>query len=54
MIVLNDRKKQTYQDMFKWIMNSPCQNHSFIMTHLAKDCIVYQQRVTLEAQKRAE
>jgi hypothetical protein len=40
--------------MFEWTMNSTCQNHSFVMTHLAKDCLTYQQRVTLEAEKRAE
>ena len=40
--------------MFEWIMNSPCQNHGFIVTHLAKDCIAYHQRVALEALKRIE
>jgi hypothetical protein len=35
-------------------MNSPCQNHNFFVTNLAKDCIAYQQRVTLETQKRTK
>ena len=39
--VLNAHKKQTYWDMFERIMNSRCQNHGFINTHLAKDCIAY-------------
>ena len=47
-------QEAAYWDMFKRIMNSPCQNHGFVVTHLAKDCIAYHQRVTLEAQKRTE
>jgi hypothetical protein len=35
-------------------MNSPYQNHGFIVTHLAKDGIAYQWHVTLEAQKWIE
>ena len=31
--------------MFEHIMNSPCRNHDFPITHLAKDCVAYQQCV---------
>ena len=49
--VLNARKKQAYRDMFEQIMNSPCQNHGFPVTHLTKDCVAYQQRIALGASK---
>ena len=52
--ITDDYKRLVYHDMFKRIMNSPCQNHGFVMTHLAKDCIAYHQRVTLEAQRRTK
>ena len=42
------RKKQAYQDMFERIMNNPCQNHSFPVTHLDKDYVAYRHHVTLE------
>jgi hypothetical protein len=29
-------------------MNSPCQNHGFPVTHLAKDCIAYKKHITQE------
>ena len=35
-------------------MNSPCQNHSFVVTHLAKDCLTYHKRVVLEAKRRTD
>jgi hypothetical protein len=37
--------------MFKRIMNSPCQNQDFIVSHLAKDCDAYYKRVVQEAEK---
>jgi hypothetical protein len=39
--------------MFERIMNSPCQNHGFIVTHL-KDYIAYHKRVVQEAEKRMD
>ena len=53
-IVPNAHKKQAYWDMFLRIMNSPCQNHGFPVTHLAKGCVTYQRHVALEAQKRMD
>ena len=40
--------------MFERIMNSPCQNHGFVVTHLAKDCVTYHKRVILEAERRID
>jgi hypothetical protein len=47
-------KRQAYQDMFKRIMNSSCQNHGFVVTHLTKDCLAYHKRVVLEAERRID
>ena len=40
--------------MFERIMNSPCQNHGFVVTHLAEDCLAYHKRVVLEAKRRTD
>jgi hypothetical protein len=37
--------------MFEKIMNNPCQNDGFVVTHLAKDCVAYHKRVILEAER---
>jgi len=36
-----DKQKQNKWDKFNNIMNNPCQNHGFWVTHLAKDCHMY-------------
>ena len=32
-------------------MNSPCQNHGFVVTHLAKDYVAYHKHVILEVER---
>ena len=38
--------------MFERIMNSPCQNHGFVVTLLTKDYVAYHKRVVLEAKRQ--
>jgi hypothetical protein len=40
--------------MFERIMNIPCHNHGFIVTHLAKDYVAYHKHVVLEAERRTD
>jgi len=40
--------------MFERVMNSPRQNHGFVVTHLAEDCLAYHKRVVLEAKRRTD
>ncbi|XP_066341996.1 uncharacterized protein [Miscanthus floridulus] len=36
---------------FDEIMNKPCQNHGFLVNHLARDCQTYRREVTQQASK---
>jgi hypothetical protein len=40
--------------MFERIMNSPCQNYGFVVTHSIKDCLAYHKLVILEAERRID
>jgi hypothetical protein len=47
------KQKQNNGDKFDKIMNSPCQNHGFSVTHLAKDCNTYKKQIVKEGEKEA-
>jgi hypothetical protein len=39
------RKKMSNNNMFKKIMNRPCQNNGFKVTHFSKDCTIYKKQI---------
>lgn len=47
------REGQNNRGKFNKIMNNPCQNHGFPVTHLAKDCNTYKQHIAQEGGKES-